>query len=42
MSTLITMKFDGSRAMHDHVNEMISIVAKLKSLGMKVNENFLV
>ncbi|XP_068477318.1 uncharacterized protein [Phaseolus vulgaris] len=42
MSTLITMKFDGSRTMHEHVIEMKNIVARLKSLGMEVDENFLV
>ena len=35
------MKFDGSCTMHEHVIEMINIVAKLKSMGMEVNENFL-
>ena len=42
MSTLTTMKFDGSRTMHEHVIEMTNIAARLKSLGMTVNENFLV
>jgi len=42
MSTLITMKFDGSRTMHEHVIEMINIAARLKSLGMTVDDNFLV
>ncbi|XP_020209132.1 uncharacterized protein LOC109794082 [Cajanus cajan] len=42
MSTLTTMKFDGSRTMHEHVIEMTNIAARLKSLGMAVNENFLV
>ena len=42
MSTLTTMKFDDSRTMHEHVIEMINIAAKLKSLGMVVDENFLV
>nr|KYP32060.1 Retrovirus-related Pol polyprotein from transposon TNT 1-94 [Cajanus cajan] len=42
MSTLTTIKFDGSRTMHEHVIEMTNIVAGLKSLGMAVNENFLV
>ncbi|KAH6822906.1 Ribosomal protein L19e family protein [Perilla frutescens var. hirtella] len=42
MSTLTTMKFDGSRTMHEHVIEMTNIAAKLKSLGMAMNENFLV
>ncbi|XP_029128951.1 uncharacterized protein LOC114916436 [Cajanus cajan] len=34
MSTLTTMKFDGSRTMHEHVIEMTNIAARLKSLGM--------
>ena len=42
MSTLTTMKFDGSHTMHEHVIEMISIAARLKSLGMEMDENFLV
>ncbi|XP_025982776.1 uncharacterized protein [Glycine max] len=42
MSTLTTIKFDGSRTMHEHVIEMTNIAAKLKSLGMVVDENFLV
>nr|KYP55707.1 Retrovirus-related Pol polyprotein from transposon TNT 1-94 [Cajanus cajan] len=42
MSTLTTMKFDGSRTMHEHVIEMTNIAARLKSLGMAVDENFLV
>ncbi|XP_047257556.1 uncharacterized protein LOC124889631 [Capsicum annuum] len=42
MGTLTTMKFDGSRTMHEHVIEMTNIAARLKSLGMKVEQNFLV
>nr|KYP56649.1 Retrovirus-related Pol polyprotein from transposon TNT 1-94 [Cajanus cajan] len=42
MSTLTTMKFDGSRTMHEHVIEMTNTTTRLKSLGMVVNENFLV
>jgi len=42
MSTLTTMKFDGSRSMHEHVIEMTNIAARLKTLGMDVNGNFLV
>ena len=37
MSTLTTMKFDGSCTMHEHV-----IAARLKTLGMTVTENFLI
>ncbi|XP_015956070.1 uncharacterized protein LOC107480439 [Arachis duranensis] len=42
MGTLTTMKFDGFRTMHEHVIEMTNIAARLKSLGMEVDENFLV
>ena len=38
MSTLTTMKFDGSRTMHEHVIEMTNLSARLKSLGMEVDE----
>ena len=34
MSTLITMKFDGSRTMYEHVIEMTNIAARLKTLGI--------
>ena len=42
ISTLATMKFDGSRTMYQHVIEMTNIAARLKTLRMVVNENFLV
>nr|KYP53685.1 hypothetical protein KK1_024259 [Cajanus cajan] len=42
MSTLTTMKFDGSRTLHEHVIEMANIEIGLKSLGMAMNENFLI
>ncbi|KAL5823990.1 hypothetical protein ACOSQ4_021890 [Xanthoceras sorbifolium] len=42
MGTLTTMKFDGSRTMYEHVIEMTNITTKLKSLGMNVDDNFLV
>jgi len=42
MSTLITIKFDGSYTMHDHVIEITNIAARVKTLEMTVNENFLV
>ena len=42
MGTLTTMKFDGSRTMHEHVIEMTNIAARFKSLGMEVEQNFLV
>ena len=40
--TLTSMKFDGSCTMHEHVIEMTNITARLKLLGMNVDENFLV
>jgi len=42
MSTLTTMKFNGLCTIHEHVNEMTNIAARLKSLGMAVDKNFLV
>ncbi|KAH1240889.1 hypothetical protein GmHk_07G018629 [Glycine max] len=42
MSILTTMKFDGSHIMYEHVIEMTNITTRLKTLGMTVNENFLV
>ena len=42
MDTLTTIKFDGSCTMHKHVIEMIKIATKLKSMGMEINDNFLV
>ena len=34
MSTLTTMKFDGSRTMYEYVTEMTNIVARLKTWGI--------
>jgi len=42
MSTLTTMKFDASHTIYEHVIEMTNIAARLKSLRMTVDENFLV
>ena len=42
MSTLTTMKFDGSHTMHEHVVEIINSLARLKTLGMEVDASFLV
>jgi len=42
MSTLTTMKFDGLRTMHEHVIKMTNIATILETLGMTVNEIFLV
>ena len=41
MSTLTTMKFYGSHTMHD-VIDMINIATRVKTLGMVVQDNFLV
>ncbi|KAL5734208.1 hypothetical protein ACOSP7_032069 [Xanthoceras sorbifolium] len=41
IGTLTTMKFDGSRTIHEIVIEMTNIATKLKSLEMNVDENFL-
>ena len=40
MSNLTNMKYDGSRTMHEHVLEMTNLAAKLKTLGMNVDEYF--
>ncbi|KAA0033348.1 Retrovirus-related Pol polyprotein from transposon TNT 1-94 [Cucumis melo var. makuwa] len=42
MSTLTNLKFDGSRTIHEHILEMTNLAARLKTMGMEVNENFLV
>ncbi|XP_059629531.1 uncharacterized protein LOC132272391 [Cornus florida] len=42
MADLTTMHFDGTRSMHEHVLDMTNHVAKLKTLGMNVDETFLV
>jgi len=42
MSELTTKKFDWSQPIHDHVIGMANIAAKLKSMGIDVNESFLV
>ncbi|XP_055959767.1 uncharacterized protein LOC126657098 [Mercurialis annua] len=42
MADLTTMKFDGTLSMHDHVIEMTNLAAKLKNLGMMVDDSFLV
>jgi len=41
MGTLTIMKFDGGRTMHEHLTEMKNIAARLKSMRLEVNENFL-
>ncbi|XP_010527746.1 PREDICTED: uncharacterized protein LOC104805040 [Tarenaya hassleriana] len=42
MSELTTKKFDWAHPIHDHVTNMSNMVAKLKAMGMDVNEIFLV
>ena len=42
MGTLTTIKFDGSRTMHEYVIKMTNVVARLMSLRMEVEQNFLV
>jgi len=42
MSILTTMKFDDSRTMYEYVIEMTNIATRLKTLGMTMNDNFLV
>ena len=42
MVELTTMKFDGTRGMHEHILEMSNLAAKLKALGMNVDESLLV
>jgi len=42
MNELTTKKFNWSQPIHDHVNEMTNLAAKLKSMGMDVNKSFLI
>ena len=42
MGTLTTMKFDGSRSMHEHMTEMTNLAARLKTMRIEVRESFLV
>ncbi|CAA7062178.1 unnamed protein product [Microthlaspi erraticum] len=42
MADLTTMKYDGTRSMHEHCIEMTNLAAKLKNLGMSVDDSFLV
>jgi len=42
MSELTTKKFDLSQLIHDQVIGMANIATKLMSIGMEVNESFLV
>ena len=38
----MTMKFDRSRSMQEYTIEMTNIVVRLKTLGMAVDDSFLV
>ncbi|XP_050937814.1 uncharacterized protein LOC127148366 [Cucumis melo] len=40
MNTLTNIKFDGSRTIHEHILEMTNLIARLKTMGIEVNENF--
>ena len=42
MVELTTMKFDGSHSMQNHIIEMTKIAVRLRTLGMKVDDTFLV
>ena len=42
MAELTTKKYDGSRGMQQHVLDMTNLAARLKSLGMTVDDSFLV
>jgi hypothetical protein len=42
MAKLTTMKFDSTHGIQEHVFEMINLAAQLKTLGMNVDEFFLV
>jgi hypothetical protein len=42
MAKLTTMKFDGTRGIQEHVLEMKILATQLKTLGMTVDELFLV
>ncbi|KAJ0079079.1 hypothetical protein Patl1_23790 [Pistacia atlantica] len=42
MSRLTTMKYNGSLSMYNHVTEMSNIIARIRNLGMSVDDSFLV
>lgn len=42
MAELTTMKFDSVSEMNKHVFDMTNLDARLKTLGMNVDENFIV
>nr|XP_009769748.1 PREDICTED: uncharacterized protein LOC104220557 [Nicotiana sylvestris] len=42
MAEFTTMKSDGSRSMQNHIIEMTDIASRLQTLGMKVDDSFLI
>ena len=42
MAELTTMKYDGSRSIQQHILDMTNIAARLTTLGMTVDDSFLV
>ena len=42
MAELTTMKYDGKKCIQQHILNMIEKAAKLKALGMSMDESFLV
>ena len=42
MAELMTIKYDGSRSIQQHVLDMTNIAARFKTLGMTVDDSFLV
>ena len=42
MTQLTTIKFDGWRSMQEHTIQMTNIIARLKTLGMAMDDSFLV
>ena len=42
MDKLTTMHFDGTRTMNDNIIEMTNLATKLSTLGIKVDDSFLV
>ncbi|XP_038685075.1 uncharacterized protein LOC119985002 [Tripterygium wilfordii] len=42
MAELTTMRFDGTRTMNEHIIEMTNLAANLRTLGMIVDDSFLV
>ncbi|KAG6635812.1 hypothetical protein CIPAW_11G068500 [Carya illinoinensis] len=42
MARLTTMKYDGAKGMQEHILEMTNIATRLQTLGMKIEESFIV